>query len=292
MNFKYQKIDLEEIITLLNKSFITSHLISVVILSLFVFSLRFLINRYISKSNLFAIETKRRLIVHTRNASTFIIVAGIFLIWGTELRSFAISAIAIAAAIVIATKELILCLSGAFVKGVSGSFKIGDRIEVNGIRGDVIDHSMFTTTLLEIGPGLETHQYTGRSIVLPNSLFVSTPIVNETLTDEYVLHSFSVPLSANQDWKSIEKELLEAAVEECSPYFKDAKNKLNKRSQKEGLEAPMVEPKVVIQIPEPGKLNLLLRIPTPARRKGRIEQAILRKIINSKLMNYGNNSDS
>jgi hypothetical protein len=40
-----------------------------------------------------------------------------------------------------------------------------------------------------------------------------------------------------------------------------------------------VEPRVSIQLPEPGRVTLLARIPCPARKKGRMEQTILRRFL-------------
>ncbi|MEK7269069.1 MAG: mechanosensitive ion channel protein MscS, partial [Nitrospirota bacterium] len=48
---------------------------------------------------------------------------------------------------------------------------------------------------------------------------------------------------------------------------------------KNWLDAPSVEPRVSLHVPEPGRLNLLLRIPTPAHRTSRVEQAILRRFL-------------
>lgn len=226
-------------------------------------------------------DHKRKLIVKVKNWAIVFIIVSVVVIWGEQLRAFAISILAIAAAIVLATKELFMCLSGSLIRGSSHSFSIGDRIEVLGIRGDVIDYGLFTTTILEIGPGQATHQYTGRKIVIPNGVFLSSPVINETFTDEYVLHVFSIPLSDRIDWRKVEEHILLIANEECSYYIEKARHHMAKVSKKEGLEPPSVEPRVVVQITEPGRIELLVRIPVPARRKGRIEQAILRKLMES-----------
>jgi len=42
-----------------------------------------------------------------------------------------------------------------------------------------------STTILEIDPG---HQPTGRTVVLPNSVFLSAKVFNETLHDDLVVH--------------------------------------------------------------------------------------------------------
>ena len=99
------------------------------------------------------------------------VAVGLVLIWPEQLRTLALFLVAVA--IVLATKELIRYLTGGFLKMAARSFPIGDRVEVNNLRGDVINQTMLTTTIMEIGPGQLTHQYTGRSIALPSSIFLS-----------------------------------------------------------------------------------------------------------------------
>jgi small-conductance mechanosensitive channel len=224
-------------------------------------------------------DARRRWIVSIRNGSLVVVVLGLIMIWADPLRTLAVSFIALAVAVVIATKELILCVSGAVVRAVSKSYAVGDRIEIAGKRGDVVDQSLFTTTLLEIGPGQSSHQYTGRAIVVPNSLLLNTPLINETFTHDYVLHVFCIPLHATDGWQRAEQILLEAAQIECSPFLDQARLYMKNIESQHGLDAPTVAPRVTLQIPEPGKINLLLRIPAPSRRKGRLEQAILRRYL-------------
>ena len=69
-------------------------------------------------------------------------------------------------AIVLATKEIIMCLSGAIYRASSGTFKVGDRVEIGAFRGDVIDQTLLATTILEIGPGQAIHQHSGRTVTL------------------------------------------------------------------------------------------------------------------------------
>ena len=178
---------------------------------------------------------------------------GLIMIWANPLRTLAVSFIALAVAVVIATKELILCVSGAVVRAVSKSYAVGDRIEIAGKRGDVVDQNLFTTTLLEIGPGQSSHQYTGRAIVIPNSLLLNTPLINETFTHDYVLHVFCIPLTSADDWQRSEQLLLEAAQIECGPFLDQARMYMKNIESQHGLDSPTVAPRVTLQIPEPGK---------------------------------------
>jgi small-conductance mechanosensitive channel len=215
--------------------------------------------------------------VQVRWASLLLLLLGLVIVWAEELRTLAISIVAIAAAIVIATKELILCLSGAFLRATSNSFTIGDRIEIAGVRGDVVDLRPLTTTILEIGPA---HRRTGRAVILPNALLVSGPVVNETFTDAYVVHMITVPVEPKR-WRESEEALLEAANAVCAPFLADAEAHMAQAARRHGLPVFSVEPRAHVQIPDAGKLSLVLRVPTPARDKGQTEQEILRRFLGS-----------
>lgn len=241
--------------------------------------LRWAIVRSIVDSNRVAREQRRRLLASVRNLMIGLLLIGVIVIWGSEIKAVAISVLAVAAAIVLATKELIMCLSGSLLRTGSHAFKIGDRIEVNGIRGDVFDTTLLTTTIFEIGPGPNAHQSTGRTIQLPNSMFLSQPVINETATEGYALHSLIVPLKITDDLAAAEHALISAARAECDGYLDIAQKNMEQIGKTQGIEALSVEPRVSVHLPEPERVNLMLRFAVPARRKGRIEQAILRRYL-------------
>jgi small-conductance mechanosensitive channel len=205
-----------------------------------------------------------------------VIVLGLLFIWEQALREFVVSLVALAVAMVIATKELLMSILGSFQRASSRAFGIGDRIEVMGIRGDVIDHTLFNTTLLEIGPN---HRRTGRTQVIPNSVFLSNPIANETFTEAYVLHTFAVPTRPEDDWLAIEARLLEAARDVCAEYIEAAGRHMDKMSRQHGLTPFSVEPRVTLRLDDPSRSTLLVRVPTPARERARTEQRILRRLL-------------
>ncbi|MCA9473745.1 MAG: mechanosensitive ion channel family protein [Nitrospirales bacterium] len=225
-------------------------------------------------------DMRRRWSVTIRNTLILISIVGLAIIWAPQLQNFAVSLIAIAVAFVLATKELLNCLIGSFFRTASNAYSVGDRIEINGIRGNVVDHNFLTTTLLEIGPGQTSHQYTGRAIVLPNNQLLNHSLTNETYSKDYRLHVITVPLSTDDDWRLAEHLLLKAAQEECQPYLQEARKKMKALEGKAWLDTPSVEPRVTIQLPEPGHIHLLVRIPCPTPFPSRLEQAILKKFLN------------
>ncbi len=257
----------------------TPNVLAVLALLAVVVILRFILLRAIVERESVPLDVRRRLVVQIRNVLGFVFVLGLLFILANELRAFAVSLVAIAVAVVLATKELILCLSGTALRIGANAYTIGDRIEINGVRGNVIDQTFLATTILEIGPGHVTSQYSGRAIVFPNSLLLAHPLINETYMKEYIVHILTIPLAVTDDWQAAEKILLGIADEACQPFLEKAARHMKELEGRNWMDVPSVKPRVSIQIPDPTRVNLLLRIPTPAHRTSRLEQAILRRFL-------------
>ena len=140
--------------------FITK-LISTAILIVLIFGLRTIILQRLLERETLTTILRRRWMVATRNAALFLVLTCLVVIWFEQLRALAATVVVIAVAIVVATKELLLNIVVFLSPSGAHFFSIGDRIEVGEVRGDVIDQTMMGTTILEIGPGAKTHQYTG-----------------------------------------------------------------------------------------------------------------------------------
>lgn len=255
------------------------NLLMTVVMVITVLIVRGLWARSIRRNDHLPIDVRRAWLVRLRNGAILLLVMGVGLVWGRELQPLAVSLMAFAVAVVIGTKELLQCLLGSFLRTAGRSFGIGDRIEVAGHRGDVIDMTALTTTLLEIGPDHVTHQLSGRAIVLPNSLFLTHTVTNESFTDEFVLHAFKVPLKLTPEWPRLEAALIEAANTECAPFLDKAKEHFRRLGEHEGLVSMSVAPRITVSMPQHDELELVVRIAVPARRKGRIEQRIMRRFL-------------
>jgi small-conductance mechanosensitive channel len=262
----------------IDSSFLLDGLKSLLLLSSLLIT-RTLIVRSISRNSALTMEAKRRWVVSVRNTIVFIFLVGLVVIWAHELQAFAVSLVALAAALVLATKELILCWSGAALRVGGKVYSVGDRIQIAGHRGVVLDHDVFATKLLEIGPGQTSHLYTGRVTVFPNSLLFTNPLVKENPGQEYGLYTVVIPLTSEDDWQNAERRLLDAAKAECASFMEIASRQMKLLEETNLLEAPSPEPRVTIQLPEAGRVHLVLRFPAPDRGRSRVEQAILRRFL-------------
>ncbi|GAK84261.1 small-conductance mechanosensitive channel [Vibrio ponticus] len=112
----------------------------------------------------------------TKNGSFATIVLLLFILWQSEINEFALSLTAIAVAVVVASKEIILCFTGSIQRASSRSFRIGDWIEVGKLCGEVIEHNMMATVIQEIDLYHGQYHFTGKTATLPNSMFFTYPV--------------------------------------------------------------------------------------------------------------------
>lgn len=261
---------------LLENEMLLRDLVATVILFLTVLLLRYASLRFIRRRLPSTDKLQLRWAAQVRGLSYAILVFGLFVIWAAELQALAVSFVVLAMAIVWALKETIACVQGAIYRLSANAFEVGDRIAVGSVRGDVIEPGLLSTTVLEVGEG---HQRTGRTISIPNSLFMTTPVLNESLAGEYMLHLMTIPLDRNADLAEIEKKALTAAQEACASFLEDVRRPIASRYRRHGLNPPIVDPRVTYQVVDKNTVNLLLRIPTPTRLERQVEQHVLRAIL-------------
>jgi hypothetical protein len=97
--------------------------------------------------------------------------------------------------------------------------------------------------------------------------------------NQFVVHSFPVPVSLKHDWKKAEEVLLTAAQEECEPFVEEARVHMDKLERVHGLNRLPLRPRVLLELGQPDRVTLTVRVPAPVGRQGALEQAILRRFL-------------
>ncbi len=202
-------------------------------------------------------------------------LVGALLLATNEFKSGAILVFSGSVAIVLAFKELILCLLGYIILLVSKPYQLGDRIEINTSRGDVVYFNFLTTTLMEVGMQGVGNLRTGRQISFPNSLLLTHLAFNETFVDNFALLNLSIPLSIREDLRAAKTLLLEIAQGQCSAFLDKVHRRAQERSRRNGIESPVVHPQVFIALTSPNELRMTLRVACPMHLRNQIEQTIL-----------------
>jgi len=258
------------------KSPYADDLVASLVIAVAMLVVRHAIIAFVRRSQFRSDRLRFRWIGASKRITSTLLVVGLLVVWGTELRTFALSIAALAAGLIVALREVILCISGFFVNAAGDGFSIGDRIEVLTSRGDVVDHGLFSTTLLEIDAD---GRRTGQMVFVPNSLLLLHAVVNETAEGEYVSHTIVIPPVGPEDWARAESALTRAAEEITAGYFVAARESLASAASRSGLPFPEAALEVSA-IPAPqSTIELRLRVPVPARRRGRIERDVGRRFL-------------
>jgi hypothetical protein len=201
----------------------------------------------------------------------------LMVIWAPELRTFAVTLVAVAGALVVIFKDLITCFMGSFIRASVEGAHTGGRIIINGLHGDVAATDLMSTTILEVN---DYGQRTGRTIVLPNSFFISHSTLTESADDrKYVLMMIPIPAKRGDDWASIEKHLIQIGRGISEPYIKEAKKHFARFNRRYGFDAPGPEPKILIDWADSEKITINLRMAVPVTEQNALRQKILRSVL-------------
>lgn len=211
-------------------------------------------------------------LVASRNILAVLVVIALLMVWVRELAGFVLSIAAIAGAMLIVSKELIMCWLGTIMRTVSRPFQIGDIVEIGTWRGKVIDSDLLTTTLLEMGPA---HQFTGHHAQLPNSVFLNLPVKNLSVTGPYFLNFLVIPLAGTADIDQLRQVLLAAALPVVKPFQAEAAEHMQRIADFHVIDLPSCEPKALIEPVDSRQVNLVLRFACPAQQRVSVEQQIL-----------------
>lgn len=140
---------------------------------------------------------------------TMINVIIIFVLWDKYLDNIITIISFVSAALTLALRELIFnFFAGIYIK-MKKPFVVEDRIEVNGIKGDVINISSLNFEILEVDNNGNSSQSTGIAITIPNSFALTTPIKNEDKNFKYIWSEIVVKTTLDADVEETKKKLLE-----------------------------------------------------------------------------------
>lgn len=158
-----------------------------------------LLNIHFRRHPDFGIESKRRFLVASRNITLLLVLFSLVFIWSAQIQTLALSMFAVAAAVVVATKELIMCLSGSILRSATQQYSVGDYIEINGLRGRVVDINLLNTLMMQVGPNPLVGQLAGTTVSFPNSLLLSHPVRRDNILGDYVIHTVEIPVPIHLD---------------------------------------------------------------------------------------------
>ncbi len=184
----------------------------------------------------------------------------------------------LSAGLAIALQDLLVNFAGWLFFLIRKPFGVGDRIEIDGIIGDVIDLRLFQFSVIEIGNWVGADQSTGRIIHIPNGTVFKKPQANYTTGFEYIWHELPVLLTFESDWKKAKLILNNAVIKHSMHLSKEAEKQIKEAAKKFLIFYNKLSPIVYTSVEDSGVL-LTMRYLCHVRRRRATAEAIWEEVL-------------
>lgn len=178
---------------------------------------------------------------------TLIILLAVITFTG-KVQYFTIAIGLLSAGLAFALQEVILSIAGWIAIFVSKIYKPGDRIEINNVKGDVIDISITKTTLMEIGQWTNSDNYNGRIVQVSNAAVFKGNVYNYSTDFPFVWDELNLPVKYGSDIQLAQGIVLDSARLMLAEYTLFAKEHWKKMVKKYLIEDANVEPTLSMKL--------------------------------------------
>ncbi len=186
----------------------------------------------------------------------------------------------VTAGITIVLQDFILAFFGWFVLMGKNGVHVGDRVEINGVGGEVTEIGLMNTTLLEVGSQTDTGLLTGRRISFINSFAIRGQYFNYSTTGQWMWDEIKVSLPASTNPRPIVERIQNVVLEETRD---DASIALKewKRSMQSGHPSRLDTTPVVNLVTTPAGYDIQIRYVTRASTRFDTRIALYRRVFDS-----------
>ncbi len=209
-------------------------------------------------------------------------LVGIGIVWRPFAGQLGLVLGLMAVGLAVAMQEVIGALAGWF-NIVSGSiYRVGDRVEVGNVRGDVIDITPLRTKLMEIGSDsgeaawVRGRVYTGRIVAVSNKMTFTEPVHNYSASFEFLWEEVSIPVAYRDDWQQAAEIMREEAVRVSSTA--EAEQAIADMVHRYPVARTEVEPRVFVAATD-NYVEIAARLVVPVRTSRRVKDDFTRGVL-------------
>jgi small-conductance mechanosensitive channel len=221
--------------------------------------------------------------VHTlnmlvRNSIFLVGSAVVLLIWLGAGSDLTVAMGILGAGIAFASQEVIGSFAG-YVNIVTGNlFRIGERVRIGNVTGDVLDVSILRTTVMEIGEWVQADQYTGRLVTVANRVVFSDPVFNYTQHWPYLWDEITIPITYNSDWRRAGDLMVEHGREYTAHLQAQAEAQLRSLRNTYPVHKATVEPTLYLVMTD-NWIELTLRYVVEAQARRQVKAQLHRELL-------------
>ena len=218
----------------------------------------------------------------TRYATAGVAVVVLAIVWHAFAGRVGIVLGFATAGLAFAMQEVVGAIAGWFNILSGRIFRVGDRIQMGGVRGDVIDLTPLRTKVMEIGSPttddtpVRGRQYTGRIVAISNKATFTEPVYNYSAAFEFIWEELTLPVAHGTDWEIAERILAEEAQRASSS--EGAQEAIRQMARRYPVPPAEVEPRVYATATD-NYLELSARFVVPVRTARTVKDELTRRVI-------------
>ena len=226
---------------------------------------------------------RRHILMQLRRVAIGIVVSLIVIFgFSSELGTLGTIVGFAAAGIALALQNVILSLAGYFYVSGRYGIRVGDRIQLSGISGDVLEIGLFRLTMMELSNDDFGLQPTGRVVVFPNSV-VFQPNGNffkQLPGSSFIWNELRLTLTPDCDYRLAEKKILEV-VNDVFARYRDSVQRESRRVELDlSVRFEMPKPQSRIELRSTG-LAMVIRYPVPLHSAVQTADEIARRLVDA-----------
>jgi small-conductance mechanosensitive channel len=213
-----------------------------------------------------------------RNAVFLFGASVVLLIWLGFGSNFTVAMGILGAGIAFASQETIGSFAG-YLNIITGNlYRIGDRVRIGAVTGDVLDISMLRTTVMEIGEWIQAEQHTGRIVTIANRAVFSDPVFNYTQHWGYLWDEITIPVTYDSDWRRAQEIMLDHAEEYTAHLQEQAQTELRELTKRYPIHEETVTPQLYLVMTD-NWIGITLRYVVDARERRKVTGQLHRELL-------------
>ena len=209
-------------------------------------------------------------------------LVGVVLIMGfvSEFSSLATFAGFVTAGIAVGLQALLLSVAAYFFVVGRYGIRVGDRISIAGVTGDVLDIGLVRLYIMELaGTSIDLYP-TGRIVVFSNSVLfqAGTPLFKQIPGTEYGWHEIAVTLAPGGNYKLVQDKIFSAVNGVYEQYRERIERQLGGIERQTEIQLKSPTPDAKLQLSDTGA-EFVVRYPVDLRTASEIDDRVTRAVM-------------
>ncbi len=170
------------------------------------------------------------------------------IVYSDKLSGLTVLLGVLGAGVAFALQEIVVSVAGWIALSFGRLYDVGDRVQLGGIRGDVIDIGVLRTTLMECGGWINGDQYSGRIVRVGNNSIFKEPVFNYSSDFPFLWDEITVPIRFGSDYESARKSFLQVLEDVTGEHARRLESDWRKMTDKYLIENAQLQPMVALKI--------------------------------------------